>query len=263
MNKLPKSTFMNTTVKNRVPHIIFIYWVIKIVATTLGETGADMFSMTLNLGYWTTIVIFMSLFLILLIIKLSLKGYHPLAYWLTFTASAITGTAISDFIDRTLGFGYAVGSVILIAMLLIILAVWYKKEKTINVEYIMTPTAEIFYWIAFLIANTLGTAAGDFFADNLGLGFMNSAILISAVLIIVALLHFFTKISNILLFWVAFVLTRPFGATFGDFLTKPSTKGGINFGTVASSIVICIILVIAIHRETMLEKERWAADPLH
>jgi uncharacterized membrane-anchored protein len=148
-------------------------------------------------------------------------------------------------------------------MLLIILAVWYKKEKTINVEYIMTPTAEIFYWIAFLIANTLGTAAGDFFADNLGLGFMNSAILISAVLIIVALLHFFTKISNILLFWVAFVLTRPFGATFGDFLTKPSTKGGINFGTVASSIVICIILVIAIHRETILEKERWAADPLH
>ena len=253
---------MNATLKNRGPHIIFLYWVIKIVSTTLGETGADMFSMTLNLGYWATIAIFMSLFLILLAIKLSLKGYHPLVYWLTFTASAIAGTAISDFIDRTLGFGYALGSVVLIIMLIVILAAWYKKEKSINVEYIATPSAEIFYWIAFLIANTLGTAAGDFFADNMGLGFMNSAILISTILIIVALLYFFTKISDTLLFWMAFILTRPFGATFGDFLTKPSAKGGINFGTVASSMVICIIFVIAIHRETMLEKKRWAVDPL-
>ena len=150
---------MNPTIKNRVPHIIFLYWVIKIVSTTLGETGADMLSMTLNLGYWATIAIFMSLFLILLVIKLSLKGYHPLVYWLTFTASAIAGTAISDFIDRTLGFGYALGSAVLITILLIILTIWYKKEKSINVEYIATPTAEIFYWMAFLIANTLGTAA--------------------------------------------------------------------------------------------------------
>jgi len=248
---------MNKTAKNRVPHIIFLYWVIKIVSTTLGETGADMFSMTFNLGYWETIMIFMSLFLILLVIKLFLKGYHPWVYWLTFTASAIAGTAMSDFIDRTLGFGYALGSVILIIMLLIILTAWYKKEKSINVEYITTASAEIFYWVAFLIANTLGTAAGDFFADNLGLGFMNSAILISVILIIVALLHFFTKVSGVLLFWVAFVLTRPFGATFGDFLTKPTAKGGINYGTVGSSIFICIILVFAIARETKLEKERW------
>lgn len=244
------------TLKNRVPHIIFLYWIIKIVSTTLGETGADMFSMTFNLGYWSTIMIFMSLFLILLVIKLSLKGYHPLVYWLTFTASAIAGTAISDFIDRTLGFGYALGSAVLVAMLLIILAAWYKKERSISVEYIATPSAEVFYWIAFLIANTLGTAAGDFLADNMGLGFMNGAILISAILIIVALLHFFTKISKILLFWVAFVLTRPFGATFGDLLTKPSAKGGVNFGTIASSVVICVIFLIAIHKETKLEKAR-------
>ncbi|MCX5714182.1 MAG: hypothetical protein NT033_05110 [Candidatus Omnitrophica bacterium] len=250
---------MDTAIKNRVPHIIFLYWVIKIVSTTLGETGADMFSMTLNIGYGATIAIFMSIFLILLAIKLFLKGYHPLVYWLTFTASAIAGTAISDFIDRTLGLGYATGSAILTAALLIILAIWYIKERSINVEYITRPTTEIFYWAAFLIANTLGTAAGDFIADNLGLGFMNGAILISAILIIVALLHFFTKISGILLFWVAFVLTRPFGATFGDLLTKPISKGGINFGTVASSVVICTILVIAIHRETILEKERSVA----
>ncbi|MDD5702278.1 MAG: hypothetical protein PHU23_09545 [Dehalococcoidales bacterium] len=250
------SAMNNTTLKNRVPHIVLLYWVIKIVSTTLGETGADMFSMTFNLGYGDTIMIFISLFLILLTIKLSLKGYHPLIYWLTFTASAIVGTAMSDFIDRTLKFGYAAGSAILIIMLLIILAAWYKKEKSIKVEYITTPRAEIFYWTAFLIANTLGTAAGDFFADNLGLGFAHSAIVISGVLIIVALLHFFTKISKVLLFWIAFVLTRPFGATFGDFLTKPIQKGGINLGTVASSTVICVILFFTIAKENKLEKER-------
>ena len=200
--------------------------------------------MTFNLGYGSTIAIFMSLFLILLGIKLSLRGYHPLVYWLTFTASAIAGTALSDFIDRTLGLGYALGSAILIALLLIALAIWHKKEESINVEYISTSSVEIFYWIAFLIANTLGTAAGDFLADNMGLGFINSAILISAILIIVALCHFFTEVSGTLLFWIAFVLTRPFGATFGDFLTKPNAKGGINLGTVASSIVICVIFRI-------------------
>ena len=198
----------------------------------------------------------MSLFLLLLVIKLLLKGYHSLAYWSTFTASAIAGTAISDFIDRTLGLGYALGSAVLVALLLVVLAIWYKKEKSINVEYITKPSVEVFYWIAFLIANTLGTAAGDFFADNLGLGFQNSAILITGVLAVIALLHFFTKISGTLLFWLAFVLTRPFGATFGDFLTKPIAKGGIDFGTVGSSIIFCVILILAIARETQVEKKR-------
>ena len=132
-------------IKNRVPHIIFLYWVIKIASTTLGETGADMFSMTFNLGYGTTILIFLSLFLVLLAIKLSLKGYHPWVYWLTFTATAIAGTAISDFIDRTLGFGYAYGSALLTALLLITLAVWHKKEKSINVESITNRSAFYLY----------------------------------------------------------------------------------------------------------------------
>jgi len=253
---------MDRTIKNRVPHIILLYWIIKIASTTLGETGADMFSMTFKLGYGETIAIFTSLFLVLLGIKLFLKGYHPVVYWLTFTASAIAGTAMSDFIDRTLHFGYAWGSALLLTMLLIVLAVWRKKEKSINVEYISTPSAEIFYWIAFLIANTLGTAGGDFLADNLGLGFMHSAILISGVLILIALLHFFTKISGTLLFWLAFVLTRPFGATFGDFLTKPLEKGGINFGTIGSSIFFAVILIFAIAKETKLEKERWKDNEL-
>lgn len=249
---------MNSTARNRVPHIIFLYWVIKIASTTLGETGADMFSMTWNLGYGQTIGIFMGLFLIFLAVKLFLKGYHPVVYWLTFTASAIAGTAISDFIDRTLGLGYAAGSAILVILLLITLGAWRKKESTINVEYVSTSSVEVFYWIAFLIANTLGTAAGDFLADNLGLGFAHSAILISGALGVIALLHFFTKVSGTLLFWLAFVLTRPFGATFGDFLTKPLEQGGINFGTIGSSLVFGIILLFAIGQETRLEKKRLA-----
>jgi uncharacterized membrane-anchored protein len=245
-----------SSVANRVPHIIFLYWVIKIASTTLGETGADMFSMTFNLGYGQTILIFLSLFTLLLVIKLLLKGYDPAAYWSTFTASAIAGTAVSDFIDRTLKLGYTAGSALLLTLLLITLALWYKKEKSINVEYITKPSVELIYWIAFLIANTLGTAAGDFLADVLGFGFEHSAILISVVLIVIALLHFYTRISKTLLFWVAFVLTRPFGATFGDFLTKPVAKGGINFGTVGSSIVFLVVLILAVVKETELEKKR-------
>jgi len=181
-------------------------------------------------------------------------------YWLTFTASAIVGTAISDFIDRTLGLGYTAGSAVLITLLLITLAVWHKQERSINVEYITTPSVEIFYWVAFLIANTLGTAAGDFLAHDLGLGFENSAMVITGLLVAIALLHFYTKISGTLLFWLAFVLTRPFGATFGDFLTKPINQGGINFGTVGSSILFCVLLMFAIGKETQLEKRRWAVS---
>lgn len=247
---------MDTKGINRVPHIIFLYWIIKIASTTLGETGADMFSMTLNLGYGETILIFFILFLILLVIKLYLKKYNPAAYWLVFTATAIVGTGISDFIDRTLGLGYAVGSVILIFLLLLILALWFKKERSISVEYITTTSAEIYYWIAFLIANTLGTAAGDFVADSLGFGFLLSAILITGLLIITILLHFYTNTSKILLFWIAFVLTRPFGATFGDLLTKPIEKGGLNLGTIGASLFFTIILFIGLIKETKLEKLR-------
>ena len=242
--------------KNRVPRIVFLYWVIKIASTTLGETGADMFSMTFNLGYGETIVIFISLFLMFLFTKLLLKGYHPLAYWPTFTATAIVGTAISDFIDRTLKLGYTRGSVLLIALLLMSLALWYKKEKSINVEYVEKPSVEIFYWVSFLIANTLGTAGGDFLSDDMGFGFVNSVVLISLSLIVLALLCYFTKVSRTLLFWLAFVLTRPFGATVGDFLTKPLAKGGLNLGTISSSMLFCVILVFAIAKETALEKQK-------
>jgi uncharacterized membrane-anchored protein len=247
---------MTETVKNRVPHIIFLYWVIKIAATTLGETGADMFSMTFDLGYGVTIAIFISLFVILLGIKLALKKYEPVVYWLVFTATAIVGTAISDYIDRTLGFGYATGSLVLVAILLLILYLWRRTEHTLNVERITTSKAEMFYWMAFLVANTLGTAAGDFLADELGIGFIYSAAILSGILVVVALLHFYSRISGTLLFWVAFVLTRPFGATFGDFLTKPVAGGGLDLGTIWASAFFMIILIYSVYRESKLERMR-------
>lgn len=245
---------MHTKYIKRVPHIIFLYWVLKIASTTLGETGADMFSMTFDFGYATTIAIFMSLFLLFMGIKLRLKRYEPITYWLTFTASAIVGTAISDFIDRTLGLGYAFGSALLVVLLLITLWFWYKSEKSLSVDHVSTSKAEVFYWMAFLIANTLGTAAGDFLADDLQIGFLMSAGIISAILGVTALLHYFTRISWILLFWIAFVLTRPFGATFGDFLTKPIEQGGINLGTIGASLFFAVILMLALFKEVKVEK---------
>ncbi|MEB4591609.1 hypothetical protein VSS37_11510 [Candidatus Thiothrix sp. Deng01] len=253
---------MADTLINRVPHIILLYWVIKIASTTLGETGADMFSMTYDLGYGATILLFMGLFVVLLGVKLAMKRYGPVTYWLTFTATAIAGTAISDFIDRTLGLGYAAGSALLVSLLLMVLLVWYVREKSINVEYITNTPSEVFYWLAFLIANTLGTAAGDFVADQLGLGFADSAMLITGMLVVIALLHFYTKVSGTLLFWLAFVLTRPFGATFGDLLTKTHEKGGLDLGTVSSSLFFAVILVAAVYRETQLETSRKAIPEL-
>ena len=247
---------MDKKLINRVPHIIFLYWVIKIASTTLGETGADMFSMTFNLGYESTIFVFMSIFLILLGWKLYIKKYNTFLYWGVFTATAILGTAISDFLDRTLGLGYAKGSLLLITLLLITLYIWYKTEKSLNVEHIYTTKAEIFYWLAFLIANTLGTAAGDFLADELQIGFINSAIIISGILISTILMHYYTKVSSVLLFWIAFVFTRPFGATFGDFLTKSHDKGGIGIGTIGASLFFATILIIALFRERYVEKSK-------
>jgi len=247
---------MSQSLTNRVPHIIFLYWVIKIASTTLGETGADMFSMTLNLGYASTISIFMSIFLILLGFKLYIQRYNTFLYWGVFTATAIVGTAISDFIDRTLGLGYMQGSLLLIILLLMILFVWYKTEKSLNVEHIYTTKAEIFYWSAFLIANTLGTAAGDYLADELQIGFINSALIISGVLLITLLMHYYTKVSSVVLFWIAFVLTRPFGATFGDFLTKSHDAGGIGIGTIGASLFFATILIVALFREIYVEKSK-------
>jgi len=238
---------------NRVPHIILSYWIIKIASTTLGETGADMFSMTFNLGYAITIGIFLTVFLVLLALKMSLRRYRPTPYWLVFTASAILGTALSDFIDRSLHLGYTWGSLLLLTLLLLTLFAWFLKEKNISVEHITTPGAELFYWTAFLVANTLGTAAGDYLADELQIGFLVSAGIVAALLGLTALAHYFTKLPGVLLFWIAFVLTRPFGATFGDLLTKSHDAGGLDLGTIGSSIFFAAIMAIALYRESKTE----------
>jgi uncharacterized membrane-anchored protein len=251
---------MSSSAMNRVPHIIFLYWVIKIASTTLGETGADMVSMTFDWGYAATIALFMGLFVVFLGIKLSFKRYEPVSYWLTFTATAIAGTAISDFIDRTLEMGYLWGSLLLVALLIAILVIWYVKEKTLAVETITTPGAEIYYWLAFLVANTLGTAAGDYIADDLELGFLMSAGIITGLLLVTVVLHYTRRVSGIALFWIAFVLTRPFGATFGDWLTKPVDQGGVNLGTIGASVFFLIMLVLALMKEVRVERRRMAQE---
>ncbi len=247
---------MDKSVSNRVPPIVLSYWIIKVASTTLGETGADHFSHTMNMGYATTSLLFMGIFLFFLLIKLAIRKYDPVIYWLVFTSTSIVGTAMSDFMDRTLGLGYLWGSVILTIGLLLTLAFWHFYEKSISVENITTLRLEIFYWVAFLFANTLGTAAGDYLADDAGLGFAMSAALISGILGITVLLHSFTEISPILLFWIAFVFTRPFGATFGDFLTKSADQGGLDFGTLGSSVLFMIMLVIFVGWEHRAHKER-------
>ncbi len=230
----------------KLPQITLVFWIMKICATTLGETAGDLLSMTLNTGYAVSSIILVSLFLVTLLIQLFSKKYHPIIYWAVIVATSTAGTTMSDYLDRTLGLGYATGSLILVTILFAILVIWKKTEKSLSVTEIRSMRAEIFYWAAILVSNTLGTALGDFLADNSGLGFSGGAILIGSVLLVIVLAYYFTKLSHVLLFWVAFVLTRPFGATFGDLLTKSVAKGGMNLGTIGSSLVLFAILSLLV-----------------
>lgn len=227
----------------------------KIIATTLGETAGDLLSMTLNVGYTISSILLISIFFITLFGQLKVKRYIPLLYWSVIVSTSTAGTTMSDFMDRTLELGYATGSAILITILLIILALWYFSEKSLSVTEINTSRGELFYWIAILFSNTLGTALGDFLADSSGLGFAGGVILITSILVLVVLAHYFTKISTVFLFWVAFILTRPFGATFGDLLTKLPENGGLGFGTKGSSLVFVTMLAILIVYDVFSGKE--------
>nr|WP_263010949.1 hypothetical protein [Pseudomonas chlororaphis] len=218
----------------------------KICATTLGETAGDLLSMTLNVGYAISSMILISVFLLMLITQLRSKTYNPVLYWIVILSTSTAGTTLSDFMDRTLGLGYASGSLILIGMLLAIFAAWRLSGDSLNVNKIQTFRGELFYWMAILFSNTLGTALGDYLADDSGLGFAGGALLIGSTIAVVVLLKYCTRLSSVLLFWVAFVLTRPFGATLGDFLTKPHEKGGLDFGTIGSSAVLAGILLVMI-----------------
>ncbi len=241
---------------NKLPQITIGFWIMKICATTLGETAGDLLSMTLNVGYAMSSIILISLFLISLSGQLFVKKYIPFIYWTVILATSTAGTTISDYMDRTLGLGYASGSTILLTLLITTLYIWYSNERSLSVENIKSFKGELFYWTAILISNTLGTALGDFLADNSGLGFAGGAVFISTLLVLVILAHFFTKTSSIFLFWIAFVLTRPFGATFGDLLTKSSDKGGFNFGTIGASLILFAILLILLLYATFNKNKR-------
>jgi uncharacterized membrane-anchored protein len=191
-------------------------------------------------------MILMGLFLITLGLQLAAKRFHPPIYWAVILTTSTAGTTMSDFMDRTLGLGYATGASILAGLLLLVLAVWHASEKSISVEHIRSRRAEVFYWTAILVSNTLGTALGDFLADDSGLGFLGGAMLIGGVIAAVALAYRYTTLNRVLLFWIAFVLTRPFGATFGDLLTKPISHGGLNLGTAGSSLVLAALLVVLV-----------------
>lgn len=239
---------------NKVAKITLGFWIMKICATTLGETGGDLISMTMQVGYQLSSIILISIFFVSLIIQLRSDKFNPILYWTVILTTSMAGTTMSDFMDRTLKLGYAKGALILVACLITVLTVWKLSEKTLSVSNIHTMKAETFYWIAILFSNTLGTAFGDFLADNMGLGFMGGALLVGSAIGLIILAWRFTKINTVLLFWLAFVLTRPFGATFGDLLTKPIAKGGLNFGTIGSSIILASILGMFVIYSYMKEK---------
>ena len=240
---------------NKLPLITLSFWIMKICATTLGETAGDLFSMTLKMGYAATTVVLLSLLFLVTGFQLRSKKYHPLLYWTVILLTSTAGTTLSDFMNRTLGLGYAKGSLILIMLLGVTLGLWRRSSGTLSVTKIETFKGEFFYWTAILISNTLGTALGDFLADDSGLGFSGGAKLIGSVIAVAASAYYFTKISRVFLFWTAFILTRPLGATLGDLLTKTKEQGGANLGTLNSSLVLFSILLLGIGYTVLQQKK--------
>ena len=241
---------------NKVARITLLFWLLKIVATTLGETLGDYIAQTLDLGYAIGIGITAAFFGIVLALQLASRRYQPALFWAVIVGTTTLGTEISDFIDRSLHLGYLGGSLLLIAGLLLTLLLWYRKWRSLAVFPITQRGKEIFYWTAILFSNSLGTAFGDYLGDGLGLSYLQGAFLTAGVIGIVVALHYFTKLNAVLLFWIAFVFTRPFGATFGDFLTKPLAKGGLALGTLPSSLVsagIMALLILLAHRQQQKE----------
>jgi len=231
---------------SKLPEITLYFWIMKICATTLGETAGDLLSMTLNVGYAASSLILSGLFLIALVTQLLSKTYNPILYWTVILATSTAGTTMSDFMDRTLKLGYVNGSLILLGTLIAVLAFWRFTVGSLSVDNVKSFKMELLYWTAILVSNTLGTALGDFLADTSGLGFAGGALLISTLIGLVVLATYYTQISRVALFWIAFVLTRPLGATVGDFLTKSHEKGGLGYGTIGSSLVLATILIFFI-----------------
>lgn len=230
-------------VARKLPHITASFWVVKILATTLGETGGDLLAQTLHVGYLVATVVFAALFLIAVIFQLRARRYHPALFWTVIALTSTAGTTLSDLLNRTGGLGYTGGAVLLITGLAVVFLLWWRSGQTLDVENIATARGETLYWIAILFSNSLGTSSGDFLADSLGLGFRTSALILLAVMIALLVAHYLTSVNGIALFWIAFVLTRPLGATGGDFLSKPTDHGGLGWGTQWTSAVVLTVLV--------------------
>ena len=231
---------------NKVPAVTLGFWIIKIIATTLGETAGDAVSMSLNLGYAVSSVIFIGLFVAAVAGQISAKSFHAFLYWAVIVATTTAGTTMADFADRSLGIGYAGGSSILFALLMLTLYVWYRSTGSISVDTVASPKVEMFYWGAILFSQTLGTALGDWMADTNGFGYERGALVFAAGLVVVAAAYFLTNVSRTLLFWSAFILTRPLGATLGDLLDKPIDHGGLAFSRFTASAVLAALMIAGI-----------------
>ena len=241
-----KAAHDQTDALSKVPRVTLAFWFIKIIATTLGETAGDALSMTLELGYAISTLIFLAFFCVTLAAQVASKRYHPVFYWAVVVATTTVGTTTSDYFDRTLEFGYVKSSIILSCAVVAVLVAWRYSTGAIAVDHITTRKNELFYWVTILLSNTLGTALGDFTATTTGLGFERGALVFAGLIALVAAAHYFTRIPDTILFWAAYVLTRPLGATLGDTLTKPPPEGGLGLGRITSSLVLATAMIVIV-----------------
>jgi uncharacterized membrane-anchored protein len=237
INRFPKIAL------SKVPAVTLAFWIIKVAATTLGETGGDALSMTMQLGYGLSTAVFFCFFIATVAAQVLSRSFHPLLYWAVIVATTTAGTTMADYADRSLGIGYVGGSLMLFTLLMIVLGLWRVSLGSVSVDSIRSRKAEIFYWMTILFSNTLGTALGDYFADTSGLGYEGAAIVFTGGLALVAIAYFYTGLSRTLLFWSAFILTRPLGATLGDLLTKPIANGGLNLSRFSSTLIIAVFMI--------------------
>lgn len=233
-------------VLSKVPEITIAFWIIKILATTLGETGGDSLSMSMNLGYLLSTVIFAGIFLIFVAIQIVAKKFNPTLYWSTIIATTTVGTTLADYATRDIGIGYAGGSLLLLSLLISSLSLWYATLGSIAVDTVNSHKVEMFYWVTIMFSQTLGTALGDWAADTAGLGYLGAGAVFGCVLIVTALVFYTTKFSRPILFWIAFILTRPLGAVLGDFLDKPISNGGLELSRYSASATILAFIILLI-----------------
>ena len=231
---------------SKVPEVTLVFWLIKIAATTLGETGGDALSMSLGLGYLLATAIFAAAFVVAVLAQIRAAAFHAWLYWLTIIATTMVGTTLADFADRSLGIGYTGGSALLLGLLLASLALWYRTLGTVAIESVRTPKAEAFYWATIMFSQTLGTALGDWTADTQELGYLGAMAIFGGTLVVLAAMHFCTRVSRTALFWAAFILSRPLGAVVGDFLDKPHEDGGLELSRFVASAVLLAFIVVCL-----------------